>query len=142
MADAQFRFLGHLDLGDQVAGCRIPAGEVDAGCLADQAASSVAPDEVLRPQRLADGQLDDDPAVVLREARHLTSSVDRHRQLAYPVGEDALDVLLPEPEPVGMPGRKVADVQANPGERPDLSHLPLRQEPIRDPALIEHLDGA
>ena len=48
-ADAQFRLLGHLDLGEQAARRRIPAGEVDAGCLADQAASSVAPDEVLRP---------------------------------------------------------------------------------------------
>ena len=48
-ADAQFRLLGHLDLGDQAARCRIPPGELDAGCLADQAASSVAPDEILRP---------------------------------------------------------------------------------------------
>ena len=36
-ADAQFRLLGHLDLGDQGAHRRIPAGELDAGCLADQA---------------------------------------------------------------------------------------------------------
>ena len=56
-ADAQFRLLGHLDLGEQGARRRIPAGELDAGCLADQAASSVAPDEILRPQRLAVGQL-------------------------------------------------------------------------------------
>ena len=49
VADAQFRLLGHLDLGDQGARRRIPAGELDAGCLADQAASSVAPDEILAP---------------------------------------------------------------------------------------------
>src|SRR5688572_16030577 len=51
--NARFRLLGHLDLGEQGAGCRIPARELDAGRLADQAASSVAPDEILRPKRLA-----------------------------------------------------------------------------------------
>ena len=49
VADAEFRLLGQLDLGDQGAGRRIPAGELDAGCLADQAASSVAPGEIFRP---------------------------------------------------------------------------------------------
>ena len=38
--------------------------------------------------------------------------VDRHRQLADPAGQDALDVVLPQPEPVGVPGGKVADVQS------------------------------
>ncbi len=111
-ADAQFRLLGHLDLGEQAARRRIPAGELDAGCFADQTASSVAPDEIFRPQRLAVGQLDVDAGVVLREARHLTSAIERHRQLADPAGQDALDVVLPQPEPVGVPGGKVADVQA------------------------------
>ena len=142
VADAQFRLLGHLDLGDQAAGCRIPPGELDAGCLADQTPSSVAPDEVLCPQRLAVGQLDVDAGVVLRETRHLKAAVDRHRQLADPAGQDALDVVLPEPERVGMPGGKVADVQRDPGELPDLGHLSLREEPIGDSALIENLDGA
>src|SRR2546423_15040274 len=44
--DAQRRFLGHLHLGEEIAHCRIPAGELDSGCLADYAASSVAPDEI------------------------------------------------------------------------------------------------
>ena len=90
------------------------AGELDAGCLADQAASSVAPGEILRPQRLAVGQLDVDAGVVLRETRHLTSAIERHRQLADPAGQDALDVVLPQPERVGVPGGKVADVQSGP----------------------------
>jgi broad specificity phosphatase PhoE len=54
-ANAQFRLLGHLDFGEQGARRRIPAGELDAGCLPDQAASAVAPDEVVGPQRLAVG---------------------------------------------------------------------------------------
>ena len=141
-ADAQFRLLGHLDLGDQGARRRVPAGELDAGCLADQTASSVAADEILRPQRLAVGQLDVDAGVVLRDTGHFTSAVDRHRQLADPAGQDALDVVLPQPEPVGVPGGKVADVQRGPGERRDLGHLSLREEPIGDSALIEDLDGA
>ena len=48
-AQAPFRLPGHLDLGDQVAGCRIPPGELDARRFTDQTASAVAPDEILRP---------------------------------------------------------------------------------------------
>jgi len=40
-----------------------------------------------------------------------------------------------------VPGGDVADVQGNVGEARDLGHLPLREEPIRDPALTENLDG-
>ena len=142
LAEAPFRLLGHLDLGDQPARRRIPAGEVDAGCFADHAASAVAPDEIFRPQRLAVGQLDVDAGVVLREARHFTSAIDRHRQLADPLGQDALDVVLPQPEPVVVPGGEVADVERDHGEARDLSDLSLREEPIGDSALIEDLDGA
>ncbi len=41
-----------------------------------------------------------------------------------------------------MPGGKVADVQRDPGELPDLGLLSLREEPIGDSALIEDLDRA
>ena len=51
-------------------------------------------------------------------------------------------MVLPEPEPVGVTGGKVADVQTGAGERRDLSHLSLREEPIGDSALVEDLDGA
>ena len=67
--------------------------------------------------------------------------MDRHLQLADPISQDPLDMVLPEPEPVGVPGGKVADVQRSPGERRDLRHLPLRKEPIGDSTLIENLDG-
>ena len=49
------RLLGHLDLGDQPARRRIPPGELDAGCLANQAAAAVAPDEISRAERLTVG---------------------------------------------------------------------------------------
>ena len=140
-ADAQFRFLGHLDLGDQAARGRIPPGELDARCLADHAASSVAPDEIVRPQQLAVGQFHVDAGVVLRETGDLGAKVDRHLQLGDPAGQDALDVVLPQPEPVGVPCWEVADVQTDAGESRDLRHLPLREEPIGDSALIENLDG-
>ena len=104
--------------------------------------SSVAPDEIVRPQRLAVGQLDVDAGVVLRETGHLASAMDRHRQLADPVGQDALDVVLPQREPVGVPRGKVADVQRNPGEPRHLGLASLREEPIGDAALIENLDRA
>src|SRR5215208_4210177 len=57
-------------------------GELDAGGLPDQAASTIAPDEVFRPQRQAVGQLHVDAGVVLRETRHFTPAIDRHSQLA------------------------------------------------------------
>ena len=141
-ADAQLRLLGHLDLGDQAASRRIPPGELDAGGFTDQTAASVAPDEILRPQALAIGQGDVHAAVVLVEAGHLDAVVDGDLQLADPAREDALDVLLPKPEPIRMSGGNVADVQADRGEPRDLCLLSLRQEPIDDPPLIEHLERA
>ena len=142
LAGAQFGLFGHFDLGDDAAHCRVPPWEVDASCLADQAASTVAPDEIFRPQRLAVGQLDVDAGVVLREAGHLASAMDWHPEFADPVRQYALDPVLPKPEPVGVPCGKIADVQTDPSETCDLRHLPLRKEPIGDSALIEHFDGA
>ena len=136
------RLLGHFDFGDQPARRRIPAGELDAGSLANQAAAAIAPDEILRPERLTVGERDVDAGVVLRETRHVTSAIDRHRQLADPLGQDALDVVLPQPEHVVVPGGKVADVQRDHVEAHDLIDLSLREEPIGDSALIENLDGA
>src|SRR6266851_8209476 len=98
--EAPLRLLVHLDLSDQAAGGRVPARELDTGCFADQTASAVAPDEILGPQRLAVGQLDIDAGVVLREAGHLTSAIDRHPQLVDPAGQYGLDVVLRQPEPV------------------------------------------
>src|SRR5829696_5104071 len=112
---APLRLLGHLDLGSQAACCRIPPRALNTGCLSDQTASSVAPDEIFCPQRPAIGQLDVDAGVVLHETRHLTSAIDRHPQLADPAGQRALDVVLPQPEPVVVPSGKVADVQRDPG---------------------------
>jgi hypothetical protein len=91
---------------------------------------------------LAVGQRDVDAGVALREPRHFTSAVDRHRQFADPTGQDALDVVLPQPERVWVPGGKVADVKTGATERRDLHHLPLREETIGDSTLVENLDGA
>ena len=136
------RLLGRLDFGDQPARRRIPPGKLDAGCLADQAAAAIAPDEVLRAQRLAVGERDVDAGVVLRETRDFTSAIHRHRQLADPLGEDALDVVLQQPEDVVVSRGKVADVQRHQVEVHDRKPLSLRDEPIGDSALIEDLDGA
>jgi hypothetical protein len=45
------------------------------------------------------GQLDVDAGVVLRETGHLTAVVDWDPQLVDPAGQDALDVVLPQPRP-------------------------------------------
>src|SRR5262245_48859339 len=140
-ANAPFRLLCQFDLSDQVAGCRIPARELDPACYTAQTASAVAPDEISRPQRLAVSQLDIDAGVVLRNSRHFPSAIGRHRQLADPAGQYALDVLLPQPEPVIVPGGKVADVQGYPGKPRDLGHLSLRDEPTNHSMLGGDLDG-
>jgi len=49
--DADLRLLGHLGLGDQVAGRCAPARKLDARCLADEAAPSVTADQVLGAER-------------------------------------------------------------------------------------------
>jgi len=141
-ADAQFRLLSRLNLGDQRAGGWVPPGKLDAGRLADKAAPSVAPHEVPRPQPLAVGQFHVDARVILREARHLASAVDQHPQLADPVGQDPLDVVLPEPERVRVAAGEVADVQLDAGEVHDRIRRPPRNEPVGDPALVEDLDAA
>ena len=140
--DAQFRRLGHLELGNQIADGGIRSGEADAGCLTDQAASAVAPDEILRPQRPAIAELDIDAGIVLREACHLDTAIGRHLELLDPAGQYALDMDLPQPEPVIVPGGEIADVQPSSGEISGLRFLPLRQKSIGDAALIENLEGA
>src|SRR5688572_28486678 len=48
VADAERGLAGHFDFSDQVADGSVPAGEVDAGVLADQTATAVAADEIAR----------------------------------------------------------------------------------------------
>ena len=142
VANALRRFLGDLHFGDQVALRCVPTREVDPGCFADDAASSVAPDEILRPHRPAVGQLDVDASVVLGEPRHLTSVVHPYRQLGDPVAHDPLDVVLPDAERIGMTRREITHVQHVGGDHDGLSDLTLGEEPVGDPTLIEHFDGA
>ena len=134
--------LVHLDLGHHPTDRGIPPGKRDAGRLADQTASSVAPDEILRSERPAVAQVDVDAGVVLSETRHLAATKDRNPELIDPAGQDGLGVALREREPVVVPGGKVADVQPDPGETLNLHRLPRREEAIGDAALVEDLDGA
>ena len=142
VANTPRRFLSHFDLGDQVAFCRIPPRELDASCFTDDAASSVGTDEIPRPKRLAARQLDLDAGVVLREAPHLAFVIDPYRQLGEPSGHDPLDPVLPDPERIWMTRREIAHVQHSRADHHGLSHLTLREEPIGDPALIQHFDRA
>ena len=68
--------------------------------------------------------------------------MDRHRQLADPLGQDALDVVLRQREDIVVPRGEVADVERDQAETGDPVDLSLRDEPIGDPALVEDLDGA
>src|ERR1700761_2842537 len=117
--DTQWGLLGHLDLREQIARGRIPSGEVDASRLTDQTAPAVAPDEVGRLKRLSVRQLDTNTAIILRETDHLASAVERHCQLFDPAGQNAFEMLLPQPEPEVVSGGEVADVQSRCGERRD-----------------------
>src|SRR5262249_55466485 len=98
--EAELRLLVHLDLCDHPARRGIQPGEVDAGCLADHAASSVAADEILRSEHRAAGQLDLDAGVVLCEANHLAATKSRDPELSDQVRQDALEMALPEREHV------------------------------------------
>ena len=140
--DAELRLLVHHDLGDHPARRGFQPGEVDAGSLADQAASAVAADEVLRSHRRFPGDLDIDARVVLREAHHVAAAKDRNSELTDPVSQDRFEVALKEREDVVVASGEVAHVQSDQSETCTLHHLPRREEPFRDATLIEHLDGA
>ena len=94
------------------------------------------------PMNSSPASVDGDPGGFLVDADHLASTVDRHPQLVDPVGEDALDVVLPQRQPVRVPGGKVTDVQADLAESGNLGGVALGQEAIRDTPLVEHFDGA
>ena len=111
-------------------------------CLADDAAPAIAADEVRGAQRVAVGQFDVDPGLVLRESDHLGALVDGHAELLDPVGQDSLDVLLRQPEPVVVPGREVARVETDRAEAGGLGDQALGDEPLGDAPLVEHLDRA
>ena len=68
------------------------------GCGGHTNPSDVAPDDVLRPQPVAVGQLDVDTGVVQRDARDLSPAVDVDREIVSPSAQEALDVVLPQPE--------------------------------------------
>jgi hypothetical protein len=131
------RLVAHLDFGHEIAERRIGAGEIDAGPLAHQAATAVAADEIACAQCLAAGERNVDAGRVLNEACHLGVSIDRYRELLDPVGQDALDVALPQREAISVPGGEIADVEPGPGEARELGDLPFAQEALRDAALIE-----
>jgi hypothetical protein len=95
-ANADLRLLVHLDLGDHPTGRGFRPNEVDTGCLANQAAPSIATDEILRSQRRVVRQLDIDAGVVLSEAHHLETTKDRHLEFFHPVSQDGLEDALPQ----------------------------------------------
>jgi hypothetical protein len=103
-AHAELWRLGHLDLGDQPAGCRIPSGELDAGRLSDQTAPAVAPDEVVRRYDWPSDSATSTP--VSPCANPVTSRLRWIGTASSPTqpGQDALDVVLPQREPVVVPG--------------------------------------
>jgi hypothetical protein len=140
--DAPRWLLSHLNLGDQIAGGGVPTRKVDPRLLSDEAAASVAPDEVLRPQRCAVGQRHVDASIVLRKPRDLTTAIENHWQLGHPLGHDSLDLLLRECKAVVVASREVADIERYEREACHLHRLSLREEPIGDPPLIEGLNGA
>ncbi|CAH0127363.1 hypothetical protein SRABI26_00124 [Arthrobacter sp. Bi26] len=139
-ADACRRLLCHLHFGDQAAPRRIPAGELDAGCLADSTSPAVGTHQVQRAHRPAVGEMHVDPAVVLGKAGDLEPPLDRHTQLLDPASQDPLNMVLPQAERVRVPCRKVAHVQGCFPEERRLDGLALGEEPVGNPALIEDFD--
>jgi hypothetical protein len=141
LMNTELRLPGHLHLGNQRAGGGIPAGKTDTGRLAHKAPAAVAPHHVVSPQRPAVLEVKVDAGTILREAGHLFAAVVRHGLLRHPAREDAFDVVLPQPQSVGMAGGKVADIQAGLRESRHLGHLPLGDEPFSDAPLIQNFKG-
>src|SRR5947209_20502433 len=73
-----WRLVADFGLGDQPTRRRVPPGELDACCFANQAAPAVAPDEIPRPPSLTAGHHDVDAIFVLRETGHFTPTIDRY----------------------------------------------------------------
>ncbi len=141
MVKTPLRLLGGVGFNDEPAHRRIPPGELHAGGLADHTASAVAADEIFRAQRLAVGECHIDARVVLHEARHLASAKNRHAQLLHPLRQDALGVLLLQPQRVVVSRGQVADVQRDVKMHGRMFRA-LRAEPLGNAALIEDLEGA
>ncbi len=139
---APFRFLAQPHLGDQVAARRVPALERDAGRPADHTASPVRADEVRGADRLAGAETDLDATLVLHEPDDLMTAMDEHAEFVEPAGHDPLDVVLPQPQSVRMPGGEIADVQHHGAEPRRLRDLPLVQKAAGDATLVEDLDRA
>jgi hypothetical protein len=79
---------------------------------------------------------------VLREARDLAATKDRHPELVHPVGQDRLEHALPQSEHEVVAGGEVTDVEREVRESDSRMRLARLDEPLGDTPLIEHLDGA
>ena len=104
VSEAELGFLAHLDLSDHPARRGVQPDEVDACRLSHQAAAAVASDDVLGSERHAVGQRDIDASRVLHDACDLAATHDGNAELADPVGQDGLEVTLPQRQQVVVPG--------------------------------------
>src|SRR6185503_19020600 len=109
--ETPLRLFGDLDFGNKLADGRVPAGKINAGRFADLAAPAIASHEIFCPQRRAVRQRDVDAGLILREIRDRAPAMDRHAEFANPISQQALDMVLPQREPIIVPGWKVADVE-------------------------------
>ena len=98
----------------------------------------------LRPpsQRLAVAQVQVDACLVLPEPGNLAAAIDRYAELTDPVGQQALDVFLPERQAIGMARREIADVEVHRAEAMDLRGVAGIEEALDHAALVEQLEGA
>ena len=135
------RLLGDLDLGDQRGPGRGPAGELDAGRLADQAASAVGRHQVRRAHRGAVGQVQVDAVGVLGEADNLSP---RWIGTPSPPTQSARMRsiwLCNRPSVYGCRvGRSLMSTDAF--AKPAGTLLPRSEETVGDASLVEDLDGA
>ena len=139
---AKWRVFRRFDFRDQVAGRCLPARECDTCRLAHDAPAAVTSDQVLRTENGTIGDVHVDAVFVLREARHVPFAIERYGQLRDPSGHDALDVILPEREPVIVTRGKVADVETGHRVARDLKNLSFGEEAVHDPTLVEHFERA
>ena len=138
----QSGFSRHLDFGDEVAGGRSQPGKSIPAALRIGAAAAVAADQVGGAQRLAAGDLTSTPSSSCAKSGTSTSRWIGTPSSSDPLGQEPLDLVLGQRQPVGVPGREIADVEQVEREAGAWVVVAVGEEALGDAALIEDLDRA
>src|SRR6185436_14728366 len=95
VSDANRRLVLHLALENQVTRLRLRPREAYACSLANEATASVAADQIVAAEPSSVRQMDVDMISIVVEVCEFAPAIECHCKFRDPVGETALDLLLP-----------------------------------------------